>query len=177
MTDKALDGVRVLVTRPKTQAEGLVTAITAAGGTAVEFPVIEAEARNPAEIAANSNQLSQPDIVIFVSANAVHHGHAYAASARIAAIGPATARATKEHGLDVDFVSPDGFTSEHLLGMADLQQVEGKVVRIIRGNGGRELLAAAVRLSLGAPASREHLRRGLEIVAELLASSHAMRVV
>lgn len=38
-------------------------------------------------------------------------------------------------------------------------------------------LPSAVRLSLGAPASREILRRGLDIVADLLAGRHAMRVV
>ncbi len=141
MTDNALDGVRVLVTRPSVQARDLVTAISARGGEAIEFPVIETEPRDAAEIAADIDRLATPDIVIFVSANAVRFGHEFAASARVAAIGPATARATQEHGLAVDIASPDGFTSEHLLKVPDMQQVDGKVVRIIRGNGGRELLA------------------------------------
>ena len=83
--------------------------------------------------------------MIFVSSNAVRAGHTSAASARIAAIGPATARVARQHGLEIDILSPHGFTSEHLLETPELQQVDGKVVRIIRGNGGRELLAETLR--------------------------------
>jgi uroporphyrinogen-III synthase len=141
MTDNALEGMRVLVTRPKAQAEGLITAIRARGGEAVEFAVMDTEQRSAADIALDCGRLSDPDIVIFVSANAVRFGHTSAGSARIAAIGPATARMARQLGLDVDILSPEGFTSEHLLATPELQQVEGNVVRIIRGNGGRELLA------------------------------------
>jgi uroporphyrinogen-III synthase len=144
MTDNALDGVRVLVTRPKAQAEGLVTAIRSRGGETIEFPVIETEPRSAADIAVDCGRLSDPDITIFVSSNAVRFGHTSAGSAHIAAIGPATARVAAQHGLAVDILSPDGFTSEHLLETPELQQVDGKVVRIIRGNGGRELLATTL---------------------------------
>lgn len=145
MADDTLAGVRVLVTRPKTQSEMLVKAIRARGGVAIEFPVIEVRERDAADIATDAGQLFAPDIVIFVSVNAARFGLSLADSARIAAIGPATASFIEERGRDVDIRSPDGYDSEHLLAAADLQQVNGKVIRIIRGNGGRELLARALR--------------------------------
>lgn len=145
MADTALAGVRVLVTRPRAQAEGLVAAVSARGGTAIEFPVIETRPREAADIAIDTGQLFEPDIVIFVSSNAVRFGHASVGAARIAAIGPATARIIRKHGLQVDIRSEDGFTSEHLLATPELQQVRGKVVRIIRGNGGREHLGRTLQ--------------------------------
>lgn len=145
MADSALDGVRVLVTRPKAQSKELVNAITERGGVAVEFPVIETIERDTADVARAIQELAEPDIVIFVSTNAVRFGLAYAASARIAAIGPATTRDIKQRGHAVDIRSRDGFSSEHLLATPELQDVAGKVIRIIRGNGGRELLAGTLR--------------------------------
>lgn len=123
----------------------LVNAIRARGGEAIEFPVMEVRERDAADITVNADQLFEPDIVILVSANAVRFGLPFAGSAKIAAIGPATASLVEELGRDVDICSPDGFDSEHLLAAPDLQQVNGKVIRIIRGNGGRELLANTLR--------------------------------
>jgi uroporphyrinogen-III synthase len=145
MADDALAGVGVLVTRPRAQAERLVNAIAERGGTAIEFPVIEIRARDAAEIARQTGELAEPDVVIFVSANAARFGLASAGDAKIAVIGPGTARFVEKCGHTVDIRSPDGFDSEHLLATAELQDVADKVVRIIRGNGGRELLAATLR--------------------------------
>jgi len=145
MADDTLAGVRVLVTRPKAQSQVLVDAITERGGIAIEFPVIEVRARDPDDIATDAGQLFEPDIVIFVSANAVRFGLSLAGPARIAAVGPATARSIEKRGRDVDIRSSSGYDSEHLLATPDLQRVNGKVIRIIRGNGGRELLATALR--------------------------------
>jgi uroporphyrinogen-III synthase len=145
MADTPLAGCRVLVTRPKAQGQGLVEAIGAAGGSAVVFPVMEAHGRDPADIASDTGRLSDPDIVIFVSANAVRFGLASAGSGKVAAIGPATTRAIEQRGVAVGIRSADGFTSEHLLATPELLDVQGKVIRIIRGNGGRELMAQTLR--------------------------------
>ncbi len=145
MAKPVLDGVGVLVTRPIRQAANLINAIAAAGGRLIEFPVIEARPRDEDEVRSEAETLLDPDIVLFISVNAVNHGLDYAGSARIAAVGPATAALIQKIGRNVDILSPGGFTSEHLLATPEMQDVDGKVVRIIRGNGGRELLANQLR--------------------------------
>ena len=145
MTDNELAGLGVLVTRPTLQATELIETIVAHGGTVVEFPVIEIVPRNPQAVAAEANSLPNPDIAIFVSTNAVRHGLEHSASARIAVVGPATAAALEAAGRDVDIRPADGYDSEHLLTEPELQDVSGKIVRIIRGDGGRELIAETLR--------------------------------
>jgi len=145
MPDEPLAGIGVLVTRPTQQAAELVRAIEAAGGRAVCFPVIEITARSHQDVAADAARLAKPDIVIFVSRNAVEHGLEWSNGARIAAVGPATAAAIEAAARVVDVVPSGGFDSESLLAEAVLTDVAGKTIRIIRGNGGRELLAATLR--------------------------------
>ena len=145
MDDNALEGIGILVTRPRHQAAELVAAIAARGGNPIEFPVIDIRPRDAEEIAADVADMREPDIAIFVSANSVQYGAAHAGSARIAAIGPATAAAIEARGRSVDIRSSSGYNSEHLLGEAELHDVAGKTVRIIRGNRGRELLAETLR--------------------------------
>lgn len=141
MSNAALKGVGVLVTRPRAQAGELVTAIENAGGAAFCFPVIEIVPLDQNTVAGNAAKLAKPDIVIFVSRNAVEYGLRYTGGGKIAAIGPATALAVSSGGRIVDIQSATGFDSEHLLLEPAMHDVDGKHVRIIRGNQGRELLA------------------------------------
>lgn len=141
MTEAALQGVGVLVTRPRAQAIELVSAIEDAGGSAFCFPVLEIAALDENVVVARAAELPKPEIVIFVSRNAVEYGLEYTDGGKIAAIGPATAAAVKSAGRIVDIQSASGFDSEHLLEELALQDVAGQQVRIIRGNNGRELLA------------------------------------
>jgi len=141
MTEGMLDGVGVLVTRPRTQARELVAAIEANGGSAFCFPVLDIVALDENVVSANAAALPKPDIVIFVSPNAVEYGLKYSGGGQIAAIGPATAAAVAAAGRIVDIQSAQGFDSEHLLQEPALNDVAGKEIRIIRGSAGRELLA------------------------------------
>ena len=145
MPVKSLQGVGVLVTRPKHQSLALATAIEQEGGLPVQFASIEIIARNAASVAEDAYRLPKPDIAIFVSSNAVEHGIEHADGARIAVVGPASAEAVVAAGRKVDIVPPDGFDSEHLLTLPELCDVAGKRVRIIRGQSGRELLANTLR--------------------------------
>ena len=145
MADQSLRGVGVLVTRPQRQADDLVQAIESQRGDAIRFPVIEARPLAQADVSATAGTLQTPDIVIFVSVNAVRFGLDHAGDADIAVVGPTTAREVAQRGREVSIRSPDGFNSEQLLETAELQDVAGKVVRIIRGNGGRGLLASTLR--------------------------------
>ena len=145
MASRSLAGVGVLVTRPSHQSHALTSAIESHGGKAVHFPAIEILPRNAAAVIEDAYRLAAPDIAIFISSNAVLHGLQYAEGARIAVVGPATAEAVAGAGQAVDIMPGDGFDSEHLLAMAELFDVAGKRVRIIRGQDGRELLADTLR--------------------------------
>lgn len=126
----------VLVTRPASQAAALCEQIQRHGATAIAFPAVEIV---PVTAAAASGH----DLIVFVSVNAVAHGvHLIekSATARVAAIGKATAAALKQTSLPADIVPEAGFNSEGLLAHPDLTLAAGAKVLIVRGLGGRELL-------------------------------------
>ena len=143
MSEGALDGCRVLVTRPVDQAEALVSAIRSAGGDALHFPAIRIIGRDEDDIGDELASCPEPDILIFISRNAVTFG--YPATRRfeasIAAVGPATQAALEELGASVDIRPDDDFDSEGLLAHPALADVSGKSITIVRGERGRELLA------------------------------------
>lgn len=143
MNGRSLGGAGVLVTRPAQLAGELIEAVTAAGGEPFAFPVIDIVARPTDAVAAELAGLAPADVIVFVSRNAVAYGleALRGSAARIAAVGPATARALEAAGHAVDVVPASGFDSEHLLAHPALEDVAGKRVRIVRGDGGRELLA------------------------------------
>jgi uroporphyrinogen-III synthase len=145
MADRPLQGVGVLVTRPRTQAIELVDAIETQGGNAYCFPVIDIVPLDEIDVRGSADDLKAPDIAIFVSRNAVEYGIQYTNGGKLAAIGPSTAAAIEAAGRVVDICSADGFDSEHLLAEAALKDVAGKRIRIVRGSRGRELLANELR--------------------------------
>jgi len=145
MPSKQLEGVGVLVTRPQHQSLALASAIKREGGVPVRFATIEIVPRNAATVTEAAYGLPDPDIVVFVSSNAVRYGIQHAEGAKIAVVGPASAEAVVAAGQKVDIMPTDGFDSEHLLTMAELFDVAGKCVRIVRGRGGRELLGDTLR--------------------------------
>ena len=145
MPDRPLQGVGVLVTRPRTQATELVEAIEAQGGTAYCFPVIEISGFDELDLQNSVARLGKPDLVVFISRNAVEHGIRFTDEAEIAVIGPATARAVEAAGRIVDIQPATGYDSEHLLAEPRMQNVKGQRVRIIRGNNGREKLAQELK--------------------------------
>ena len=147
MTEGALAGFGVLLTRPQHQADEIAAAIETTGGSVFLFPVIDIVARDPAEVASEARALPDPDIVIFISSNAVTYGLTGASSehATIAAIGPATRSALEAAGQRVDIAPATGFDSERLLEEPQLAEVTGKTVRIVRGSKGRELLATCLK--------------------------------
>ncbi|MGK2951382.1 MAG: uroporphyrinogen-III synthase [Thiobacillus sp.] len=143
-----LAGRTVLVTRPAHQSAALARMIGAAGGTAFEFPALEIEAVPLDELTGALMQLAAADIVIFISPNAAQFGmgaiHTLPAAIQVFAVGPGTARALQAHGLG-NIITPDGQDSEALLALPQLADVAGKRVVIVRGVGGRTLLADTLR--------------------------------
>jgi len=141
-----LGGRGVLVTRPAAQAEGLCRLIEQANGCPIAIPSIEIAP------AADSGQavslLAQSwDLMFFVSRNAVEQALALAPDASwprvdmIAAVGRATAQALTDSGRAPDLVPDQRFDSESLLQMPELADMRGHRVLIVRGEGGRTLLA------------------------------------
>jgi uroporphyrinogen-III synthase len=149
-----LAGVRVLVTRPRGQAEHIARLIEQAGGVAIRFPLIEIVApADPAPLHRLVDRLDEFDLAIFVSANAVEYGLAAVQTRRagwparlpVAAVGEATARALRERGF-TNVLAPAGrFNTEALLELPALRAVAGQRIAIFRGQVGRELLAEELR--------------------------------
>ncbi len=143
---------RILVTRPRHQAESLGRAIAARGGRPCLCPMLEIEPLAPLP----SGWWQGSDWLIFVSANAVRFALAAGlpadVSSRLAAIGRATASALRNAGLPVACEAPPPYTSESLLEQPAFSQVVGRRLVIVRGRGGRSLLG------------RELQRRGGEVV-------------
>ncbi len=145
---RPLAGLRVLVTRPAPQAEGLCTLIERAGGTPVRFPTIEiAPPRDITPLEDLIVRLEEFDIAIFVSPNAVVRAMEAIRARRgklpprmtVACVGSGSAKALAEFGI-TDVFAPTRTDSEGLLELPPLQQVTSKRIVIFRGEDGRELL-------------------------------------
>lgn len=122
---RPLEGVRVLVLRPEHQAGELARLLERAGATPVVVPAIRIlppAVWGPTDAALQA--LDGYDWIVFTSVNGVATFTARAAERdvapdgfprRVGAIGPGTARALQQYGLDVDWM-PDSFTSAALAG-------------------------------------------------------------
>lgn len=150
-----LQGKRILVTRPAAQAAGLAALIASEGGDTVCFPLIDiAPADDWRPVDEAGDRLDAFSLAVFISPNAVEFGlprllsrRTWPSGLRAAAIGPGTVKRLADFGID-DVILPEGrFDSEALLALEALQadRVGGREVLILRGNGGRELLAETLR--------------------------------
>lgn len=149
-----LNGAHVLVTRPLHQANHLSRLISEQGGIAVRLPTLEiVPVDDTGKIEHSLAILDKFQWLVFVSANAVTMHHYYldggrmphARYMRFAAIGAATAQAMALAGLPVDLVPEQGYNSEALLAMPQMQRIAGQAFLIVRGEGGREELAETLR--------------------------------
>lgn len=147
-----LRGWRVLVTRPANQVQGLCAQIERAGGVPIPFPLLVIEAlRDPAPALAQLRRISDLDWLIFVSANAVRFAFNLEGwwqegpRPRVAAVGRGTADALRERGVEVDLTPKAQFNSESLLEAAEFSSCARQQFLIVRGRGGRELLADTLR--------------------------------
>ncbi|OFE12934.1 hypothetical protein PHACT_07095 [Pseudohongiella acticola] len=151
-----LSGLSVLLTRPQMQSASLVKAINSHGGQVCELPLIEIDPVDDPDaceaIKARILSLDQYDAAIFISTNA----------ARIAlewidawwpqvpdglaayAVGPGTAQVLRALDWPVN-CSDKGVTSEDLLALPGLQNISGQRIALVRGVGGRELIAETLR--------------------------------
>lgn len=150
----ALHGLHVVVTRPSHQAQNFVRLLQAAGATPILYPTMAiAPPADPVAMQAGLAQLAEYDAVIFISANAVEHAWAALSAGQrqslrrkvVGAIGAATARTLQHYGITVAWQPTGGYTSEDFLALPAVQAVAGMRILVVRGQGGREQLAAALR--------------------------------
>lgn len=147
-----LAGVHIAVTRPPEQATKLNAAITQAGGSVISFPLLDiASLPDLSAFHAAITPLDQFDWAIFISSNAVQYGMpllqqtSLPARLKFAAIGPTTASALQNFGITEVLKPSDRFDSESLLALPELQHMQGQCVLIVRGVGGREVLADTLK--------------------------------
>jgi uroporphyrinogen III methyltransferase/synthase len=144
---RPLAGLRVAVTRARAQASELALRLKTLGAAVIEAPAIRIVPLDGALPA-----LAPYDLVCLTSPNGVRllferlaagGGDARAlAGARIAAIGPGTAAALRNHGIEPDVV-PARFVAEGLI--EALAGVETKRVLLARAAGARDVLVEALR--------------------------------
>jgi uroporphyrinogen III methyltransferase/synthase len=144
---RPLAGRSVAVTRARAQASELARRLQTLGAEVREAPVIKVQ-----ELPGLPLDPSPYDLICLTSANGVEalfkrledggRDARSLASARIAAIGPGTARALAAHGISADVV-PEKFVAESLVeALADLPVKRALVAQAL---GAREVLSEALR--------------------------------
>lgn len=137
-----LENITVLVTRPVPSGKILCESIHVLGGTPVYFPTIELM---PLEYDLNKIRVHSYDWIIFVSREAVERVspclRELVGKARVATIGASTAYFLQKKGIEKIVYPTNEWTSEGLLALPDFKKIKGQKIVIIRGEGGREIMA------------------------------------
>lgn len=153
MSAGRLAGLRIVVTRPAGQNEGLAEMIRAEGGEPIVFPVLEIlDLEDTRALVAAADCLEAYDLAVFISPNAVDKAlnvigarRGWPERLRAATIGRASEKALARYGV-TNVIAPSGrFDSEALLALPQLADVQGWRVVVFRGDGGRELLGDTLR--------------------------------
>ena len=142
-----LAGLTVAVTRARAQTSALAGALRALGASVLETPsirIVALDAVLPALRDFDLICLTSPNGVarLFALMEARGEDARALAGARVAAIGPGTARALREHGVIADVV-PEVFVAEGLV--AALEDVPVRRALIARAAGARDTLPDALR--------------------------------
>ena len=148
-----LAGKRIVITRSRAQAGVLSEKLAHLGAEPILFPTIEIapmEDYQPLDSAVR--RLADYQWIVFTSANGVAAFWERLAAAglagdlppstRLAAVGPATARALEQHGQSATFI-PDEYVAEALA--AGLGDVAGARILLPHAELAREVLADALR--------------------------------
>ena len=145
----ALDGQRVVVTRAAHQSLSFVQSLESLGAIVLHFPVIAiAPPADWAPVDAAIADLARYQWLIFTSANAVEAFFARAGhvpfKGRIAAVGPATARALDHHGHGPT-LTPADHIAEGLIALFAQEALGGVRILLPRAASARDVLPDALR--------------------------------
>lgn len=148
----ALANIGVAITRPINQAKKLTQQIQAAGGKVISFPLIEiTPLEDYTQFESAIASIDEYDWLIFISSNAVQNSmprllkYDMPSHLQFASIGPVTAKALSDFGIGQVLTPKNKFDSESLLSLPDLQNMQNRKVMIVRGVGGREVLANTLK--------------------------------
>lgn len=184
-----LAGIGIAITRPINQAKKLATLITEAGGTPILFPLIEImPLQDYSQFESIISEITNYDWAIFISSNAVQNGmprlvkKGIPLTLKFAAIGPVTACELKSFGIKEVLVPKDRFDSESLLTLPDMTNVTGKKIMIVRGIGGRDVLAETLKTRGGTVTfaecyQRENPQTNCDLLAQLYAEKKLHGIV
>jgi uroporphyrinogen-III synthase len=151
-TNKPLENIGIAITRPIDQAKKLAALIEQAGGTPIFFPLIKiTPLADYSQFESVISNIKDYDWAIFISSNAVQNGmprlvkNGLPLSLKFAAIGPVTAYELQSFGAKLVLTPKDRFDSESLLALPEMQAVKNKKILIVRGVGGRDVLAETLK--------------------------------
>ena len=152
MNEYDLGGAGVLITRPVGQATPLLRAIKEIGGVPHLFPGIEIVELDESEMVSLLSQTATAHMLIFVSPTAVRIAMKaivrmgdLLGRVRVAAVGQSTAAELIKEGVREIIVPDIGSGNDALLACAELKNLTGRSVLLVRGEGGSDALAAALR--------------------------------
>jgi uroporphyrinogen-III synthase len=182
-----LDGMKVVITRPRAQADSFASELEALGAVTIAFPVIEIEqVEDTSSLDRALTKLSCYEWMVLTSVNGVEKVWERLGSlglngplpnnTRIAAIGPKTSAALQTRGVAPDFV-PQEYVAEAIVpGMGDLRDCwvllpRADIARpaladaILRA-GGIAHEIAAYRTAPGVPDAQaiESLKAGVDVL-------------
>lgn len=155
---RPLFGMRIVVTRASAQAAALSTRLVALGAEVLEMPATRIELTEPERLRAALDELDAYDWLMFTSRNAVsifwdslresRRDARALGKAKLCVVGPATADALREHGLEPD-VLPLRFVAEGVLEALEFHEMRGTRVLYASAEGARDVLPGGLR-KLGA---------------------------
>ncbi|OGV28087.1 MAG: hypothetical protein A3E88_05365 [Legionellales bacterium RIFCSPHIGHO2_12_FULL_35_11] len=147
-----LTGLSILNTRPKDQAKETSMAIKNANGTAYELPAIQVTPTDTSWIKSlpNLNDFQQ---IIFISQNAakyffkelINNKITLPSSIFITAIGQNTEKMITNFGYKVSYI-PNIATSEGLLELSNMHNIQQQNILLIKGIGGRVTIQKKLNL-------------------------------
>ena len=189
MQSKLLSGIGIAITRPIDQAKKLAALIEHAGGTPILFPVIEIKPlQDYSQFEAVISEIETYDWAIFISSNAVQNGmsrlveNGIPPNLKFAAIGPVTSKELQSFGVNNVLSPKDRFDSESLLALPEMQAVKNKKIMIVRGVGGRDVLAESL-ITRGAQVTfaecyqRENPQSNCNLLAQLYSENKLHGIV
>jgi uroporphyrinogen III methyltransferase/synthase len=153
-----LKGKRILITRPKAQAQEFGRLIEAAGGEPILFPTVEiAPPESWVECDGAIRRAQTYDIFLFTSANAVEkfldrvltidgRNLSTIRQKSVYAVGEKTRQALEAHGCSVTNI-PETYTAEDLGAMLQKIELRQKKILFPHGNLGNHVLPKLLRRS------------------------------